>query len=122
MDFLGCLKDSDSHNIYNNMEMAWAEYEYVCSMIKTHILELINNDFIVLKEEYGIKDEGYAEVEIKNATIVITVKPGILISTIKKIEDYLGIDGRVMISSAKKNAKMKIIFYNADTSDLFDMG
>lgn len=119
MELLDCLKDNDPH-IYTDMEMAWAEYEYVCSMIKTHILELINNDFVVLTEEHGIKDEGYAEVEIKNATIVITVKPGILISTIKKIEDYLGIDGRIMISGTKKNAKIKIIFYNTDTSDLFD--
>lgn len=117
-NFRGTTMDKD---IYNDMEIAWAEYEYVCSMIKTKILEIINNDFIILTEEHGIKDEGYAEIEIKNATVVITIKPGILISTIKKVEDFLGIDGRVMISGTKKNARMKIIFYNIKTEDLSEL-
>lgn len=105
---------------YDEMEVAWAEYEYVCSMIKTKILEIINTDFVDLTA-YGIKGEGFAEVEIKNATIIVTVKPGILISTIDQIQKFLGIDGRVMISGTKKNAKMKIIFFNPKTEDIFDI-
>lgn len=107
-------------NTYEDIKVAWAEYEYICLTIKNKILEIINNDFIVLTDDHGIKDEGYADVEVYGATINIIVKPGILISTLNKIESFLGVDGKILISGSKKNAKMKIIFENIPTKTIED--
>lgn len=107
-------------NTYEDIKVAWAEYEYICFTIKNRILEIINNDFIVLTDDHGIKDECYADVEVHGATINIIVKPGILISTLNKIESFLGVDGKILISGSKKNAKIKIIFENIPTKTIED--
>lgn len=107
-------------NTYEGVKVAWDEYEYICFTIKNRILEIINNDFVVLTDEHGIKDEGYADVEIHGATINIIVKPGILISTLNKIESFLGVDGKILISGSKKNSRMKIIFENIPAKTIED--
>ena len=111
-----------SQTVYADIETAWAEYEYICSPIKTKIFEIINNDFILLKNEYDVKEEGYVDVEVKNATVIVILKPGILTSTIKKVEDFLGIEGKIMISGTKKNARIKLVFFNVDTENLDKLG
>lgn len=119
MNIIDCFRgEKMSQNVYADIEVAWAEYEYICSTIKTKIFEIINNDFVLLTDEYGVKDEGYVDVEVKNATVIVTLKPGILTSTIRKVEDFLGIEGKVMISGTKKNARIKLIFFNVNTENL----
>lgn len=113
MDFVNHFKGvrKMEKNMYNDFEVAWAEYEYVCTSIKTKILDLIEEDYGKLIENYGIRDELYTEIDIKDNNIIITLKPGILVSTVKKIEDFLGVDGKIMIQGSKKNARIRLSFH-----------
>ena len=44
----------------------------------------------------------------------------LLISTLNKIESFLGVDGKILISGSKKNAKMKIVFENIPAKTIED--
>ena len=102
------LPSISSHkDYYDDLKTSWAEYEYVCSMIKTRILEIINN----------YDTTGWAEVRIKDATITILVKPTISINVLNEIEYYLGIDGKVSAHTSKKNGGIEIIFEDFSIED-----
>lgn len=106
-------------NIYEDIKLAWAEYEYLCSVITSKVSDIISNDYETLCNECDKKDSLYIDISIQDATITITTKPVIFISTIKKIEKLIGIDGKVTRTNSKKNPYIKIVFdgINIDNID-----
>lgn len=92
MDFFNNFKKVKkmSKNIYEDFELAWAEYEYICTVVRSKIFEIIDEDPIVKRE-----DDSYVDVKLEDAVIIILVKPGILTSTLRKIEVFLGLEGQI---------------------------
>lgn len=105
MDFLNHFKSVKKmeKNLYEDLELAWAEYEYICSIIKTRIRD-------ILKEDEEIFMDNEISVDINDASIIISLKSCVSIYTISRIEAFLGVSGKVYSTGSKKHSKIKMIF------------
>lgn len=117
MDFMNPFENyrKDAKNLYNDFEVAWAEYEYIRQVLKTRIMEMVEADNQYWQEQ-GFNDNFYANVDIDdNANILITVKPVISTSVIQDISELLGVEGKITVLGEKKHSKMRISFSNTKT-------
>lgn len=88
-------------NLFSDMKVAWAEYEYICNHIQTKIRAIIEDT-----NPYQ-KDNKYINVTVGDCNVVVEVTD-ISLSCIKRIEDFLGVDAKVY--THKKTEVIKICF------------
>lgn len=98
MDLVNHLKNKDNKNIYADLELTWAEYEYVRQTIMSKV-------YNIFKEN----EDSLISVDVIDASVVITAQ-SVSIKTLKHLCDLLGFEGKIEAKGSKKSAATKIIF------------
>lgn len=98
MDLANHLRNEVNKNIYADLELTWAEYEYVRQTI-------ISKVYNIFKEN----EDSLISIDIIDASVIITAQ-SVSIKTLKCLCDLLGFEGKIEAKGLKKSAATKIIF------------
>lgn len=103
MEFVNHFKNikKTDKNLYGDLELAYAEYEYIRQVLKSKISN------ILLKE---ISDSSQFFIDITDACIEITIEGTVSLSIIRELDRLLGIDGIIKSVGKKKSSKVRLIF------------
>lgn len=102
-------------SLYFELETAWAEYEYICQVIKSRIVKILGED-VEYFEKKG-QDIHY-DIDIVDKDIIITSNVGFRIRTVFKIDKILGAEGRILTTGKKKAQKVKLIYDMSHMEDI----
>lgn len=119
MEFVNEFRNfkKNSSNVYQDFILAWAEYEYTVSQIKTQVTDIINEDFKELRQKYDLDDdEIHLDFVFNNNEIVIKFRPFISIDALEKISEYMGVLGYISIIKSK-NPRIQIKFVTQDDNE-----
>lgn len=90
--------------LHNDLLNTWGEYSYVSSFIIKHIhkifSEVFESDIII----------GDLDVDIHHTDIRIKTSYPINVELLSRLQDFLGVNGKIEAIGTKKKARLLIIF------------
>lgn len=90
--------------LHNDLLNTWGEYSYVSSFIIKHIHKIFSE---VFESDIVIGD---LDIDIHNTDIRIKTSYPINIEVLNRLQDFLGVSGKIEAIGTKKKARLLIIF------------